>query len=180
MDFGKTLKSPIVWGGGALIGIVLLFKAPAPIATPTIAHVGNTAATNVAAYGAQVELARIQADTGGFAFQADTAKTIGFYRLLESYDNNNRMMQMQRDQSRAGITQAIIQGNTAILVDQSNNAGRLGLAQQETWRSQIGANRDVETSRYQYLGQKAAAKAATIGAIAGAVTQAAKTAAMFA
>ncbi len=173
MNFGDTLKNPIVWGGGALIGIVLLFKAPAPIAAPTVANVGNTAATNVAAYGAQVELARIQADTGGFAFQADTAKTIGLYRLLETFDNNNRIMQSQRDHSRAGITQSIIQSNTAILVDQSNNIGRLGLAYQETWRSKFDNDAKVQVARYQYKGQKAAAIAGAITGVAGAASKAA-------
>ena len=179
MDFGDALKSPIVWGGGALIGIVLLLKpaeaAPAPQNYLPSTY-GNIGAINSVVMGAQVELAKVQAGLGETAYQADVAKQLGFFQLMKSIDDNNRVVQSQRITANAGVTNSLIQSSAAIIIDQSNNANRLALAWQETARAKIGADRDVKVARYQYKGQKAAAKAGMIGNIAGAVGNVARAA----
>lgn len=175
MQLGETLKNPIVLGGGALVGIVLLMRsggshgAPAPSNyNPSV--IANTAAVNAQVMAGQIEMAKVQAGLASLSYQADVAKQLGFMKFLSNTDDNNRIIQTQRISANAGITNSMIASSTAIIVDQSNNATRLGMSYQETARSQIGADRDVSVARYSYLGVKATAKANMFGNIAKAVS----------
>ncbi len=174
MDLGDAFKSPIVWGGGALVGVVLLLRSSGAEAAPPANYnpsvVGNTTAVNSAVYGAQVELAKVNAGLGEAAYKADLGKQLGFYQLLATLDNNNRVVSSQRISANAGVANSLIQSSTAIIVDQSNNAARLSLAYQTTAQTKINADKDVKVARYQYKGQKAAAKASLWSNVAGAVS----------
>ena len=184
MQFGSTFKNPWVWGGGAAIGLVLLLRTSPANATvssnmdavnPVV--MSNAIAANSAAMGANIEMARIQGELGAIAFQTDLAKQANFLGYLKAIDDNNRMVEMQRSVSQAGVTQALIQSSTAIIVDQSNNATRLAMAYEETAQAQINADKDVQVARYQYKAAKAVSKNNMIGSIVGSV---AKTAMAFA
>lgn len=177
MDFGATLKNPWVIGGGALIGVVLLLRSgPAnaqvsanmDAANPT--YMSQAVAMNAAAMGAQIQLAQISANLGATAFQADTAKQLGFYSLIKSIDDNNAIVENTRVTSQAGITNSLITSSTAIIVDQANNANRLALAYQETAQAEIGANKDIQVAKLQSDAQKAVSHNNMIGSIVGGFT----------
>lgn len=175
-QFGKTFSNPWVWGGGAAIGLVLLLRSSGANAevsssmdavNPT--SMSAAVANNAAVMGANIELAHIQADLGKTAYEANVAKQLGFYSLLKSIDDNNAMVSNQRTISQAGITNALITSSTAIIVDQSNNATRLGLAYEETAQAEISAAATTAVARYQYKAAKAVSKNNMIGSIVGSV-----------
>lgn len=177
MDFGATLKNPWVWGGGAVIGAVLLLRSgPAnaaaasrmDAANPT--YMSSAVAMNAAAMGTQVQLAQISANLGATAFQADTAKQLGFYSLIKAIDDNNAIIENNRVSSEAGITNNLITSSTAIIVDQANNANRLALAYETTTQSEIQANKDVSVAKLQADAQKAVSHNSMIGSIVGGFT----------
>lgn len=183
MNFSETFKNPLVWGGGAVIGVILLLRSSGAnaevaanmnAANPAVLSAG--VAANAAVMGANIEIAQAQAKLGETAFQADVAKQLGFFDYLKTLDNNRAIVTNQRTVSNAGITQSLIQSSTAIIVDQSNNATRLGLAYEETNQAEIKATADVSIARYQYKAAKAVSKNNMFGQIAGAIGGVAKAA----
>lgn len=174
---GGVISNPIVWGGGALLGLAILLRGNPTTAgmearaTTAVdpAYLGAVVQTNTVAMGTQVELARISAEFGAAKFNANVADHANFYSYMKNLDNNNTVLAMARAEANAGITNSLISSSTAIIIDQANNMARLGMAWQETARAEIMANRDIRIAEYSYMGQKAAAKANMIGEIAGAV-----------
>src|SRR4051812_1045353 len=103
MDLGHVMKNPIVWGGGALLGVVLLMRSSPANANisanmdainPTV--MSANVAMNAAAYGAEIDKAKIAAGLGAAKFQADVADHALFYDWLKNSDNNATVLGQAR------------------------------------------------------------------------------------
>lgn len=176
MDFGKVLSNPVVLGGGALLGIILLLKSPSAAAASqssgySPAYLSYSMQLNTAALGAQVENAQTAADLEKARFSRDLGMQSQTLSYLKNVGDNQTTLAVAGINSRAGITNAMISSSTMLALDIQGNTNRLALAQQETKRAQITADASVDVARYQYKGQKQAAKANIIGNVLGAATK---------
>lgn len=176
MNYGKVFSNPIVLGGGALLGLVLLMRAPAGAAASqsagySPAYLSYAMRTNTAALGAQVENAQTMADLEKSRFALDLGTQAQTLSYLKSVGDNQNRVDVANINTRAGITNAMISSSTMLALDVQGNTNRLALAQQETSRARISADATVDVARYQYKGAKQAAKANIIGNVLGAATK---------
>lgn len=178
MNVLSTLKNPVVLGGGALLGVVLLMRssgANAAVAStadainPTV--VSATMQYNTAALGAEVQKAQAAYQYGATVYALNVQDHANVLSYMKNLDDNATMVENSRINADAGVTNALIASNTAMVVDFSNNAERLGEAYQQTAQAQIKADADVSVAKYQYKAQKAAAKSSLIGTIVGSVAK---------
>jgi len=183
-DFGKVLSSPIVWIGGAGLGLVLLMSRGNTSASPSGAvaamtpqYLNASVQMNSAALGAQVDLAQVSADLGKAKMAADVTSQSLYYGYLKNQADNNTLLSGKQMETQAGITNAIIASGTAIQVDRQQNAAKLGMAYVDANKSAHTDNANVSIARYNYKAQKAVAKSSMIGNIFG---SAAKVATAFA
>lgn len=176
MNLGGVFKNPVVWGGGALLGVVILMRSSPANANvsanmdavnPTV--MSANVQMNAAAYGFEIEKAKVAAELGAAKFNADVKDHALFYDFLKNSDNNSTVLGQARIESNAGITNSLISSSTAIIVDQMNNANRLALGYQQVNIAEINASRDVDIARYSYKAQKAVSKNNLLGTIAGTI-----------
>lgn len=178
MNFSSALSSPIVWGGGALLGVVLMLRssqtnANASAAADAVNPVVTSAAVqmNAAAMGTQVQLAGISADLAKAGYAASVTDHANVLSYMKAIDDNQTILAQQQDESNAGITNALIASSAAIIIDQSNNAARLGEAYYTYASSVAGDNANVDIAKLQANAQKAASHNSLIGTIAGSVAK---------
>ena len=178
-EVGGMLKSPMVWIGGGALGLVLLMtkgstvsgSASAAAGAMTPAYMSASVSMNAAALGAQIDLARVQADLGKAKLAADVTSESLYYGYLKNQADNNSMLAGKQIESNAGITTAIIASGTAIQLDQQGNANRLALAYVDSNKSMYTTNGNVEIARLQANAQKSVAKSSMIGNIFGSVAK---------
>jgi hypothetical protein len=177
MSIGKMLGNPVVLGGGAILGVVLLLhsssgtaanaSAAADAANPTVTSAAVD--MNTAALGAQVQLATVSAQLGAAKFNADVTSQANVLNYLTSVDNNNTLLSIQQDTSAAGITNNLITSNASVVTDALNNAERLGEAYYTYAGSVAADNANVSVAKLQADAQKAVSKNSLIGTIAGTI-----------
>ena len=172
MDLAKTFENPYVLIGGAALGLILLMSKGGTAAAATSTNASSTtavAAYNQAALGAVTQQASIAADVAKTNINADVTKTLGLYSTLASMQQNNDQLAATQSQSSAGITNNMITSNAAIVIDQSNNATRLGLGQQQVTATSITANAQVQIAQEQAKAAKNAAQMGALSSVLGTV-----------
>lgn len=178
MDFGKVVQSPYVWIGGAALGAFLLITGAnkggassggGSAAAINPAYSSMVVALNTEAMKEQTAQAAIAADITKTRYQYDTAKTLGLYSSLQHIEDTRATLSQGIAETNAGVIKAQIAAQTAVLVDQSNNMTRLGLAQQETNQTVITTNGQVTIAQTQAKAQKHAADMGALGSIVGTV-----------
>lgn len=175
-QFGKVLTNPVVLGGGAIIGLVLLMRAPSAQAAAQStgfnpAVMSSIVAMNTAALGGAIESAAINAEIAKAQFARDTAQQGQILSYMKGVNENAAAVAITGIQTRAGVTNNMIASSTALALDIQQNTNRLALGAQETDRTRINADKDIQVARYQYKGQKAAAISGAIGSVAGAASK---------
>lgn len=175
----SMLKSPIVWIAGGGLGLVLLMTKGSNVSggasqaagAMTPAYMSASVSMNAAALGAQIDLARVQADLGKAKMAADITSESLYYGYLKNQADNNTILQGKQIESSAGITTALIASGTAIQLDQQGNANRLALAYVDSAKSMHTDNSNVEMTRLKANAQKSVAKSSMIGNIFGSVAK---------
>ena len=179
----KTLTNPIVLGGGAVIGLIMLMRAPS-------GGSGNTAAISVspavlsastqmnsAAMAAEIQLHSDNVALAAANYAQDTARQAQFYAYVSNQDDNRTKLAVERTQSNAGVINSQISAVTAQQIDLQQNINRMALAYADLGKTH---NQTVATMNGQAIQRdiaKTQAKTAKLSTIVSGITGIAKIAA---
>ena len=178
MNLGGVMKNPVVWGGGALIGVVMLLRsggANANVASnmnavnPTV--MSGAVQMNAAAMGAQIQMAGITADLTKAKYAADVTDHANVLAYMKAIDDNQTVLATQRAESNAGVTNSLIASSAAIIIDQSNNAARLGQSYFEYATAVANDKANVDITKLQTSAAKAISHNSLLGTIAGSIAK---------
>lgn len=182
-DFAKTLANPIVIGGGAVIGLILLMRAPSAAgetASPSVispAAISASTAMNSAAMAAEVQLHDDNTRLAAANYAEDTTRQAQFLAYLNNQDNNRTNLNVQRIQSNAGVINSQISAVTAQQIDLQQNINRMAMAYADLGKAHNQAVATMTQAAIQRDIAKTQAKQAKFGAIVGGITGLAKIAA---
>jgi hypothetical protein len=169
----KILTNPIVLGGGALLGIVLLLNkngATAPKSSgfdPVV--INATVAMNRAALDSESKIAQINGDVAKAKIAGNVAQTGFLYNLLNTQAQAGAIVERDRVLSGAGIVNNIVTQQSAVVIDAQTNMARIELANVDA-RKAVAVTK-LTTDSANYIAKKQA-DASIIGNIFGGVTKA--------
>lgn len=171
MDIAKTLTNPYVLIGGAALGLVLIISGKGNTPAGSNAGIYNsvTDAYNKAALQSQdnqlaawveVTKARIAAATDYGKTLIDDQTRLDIARVggdvaryqasndfLKNITDNSTQLAKQRVISNAGVTNAVIQHNTAVTLDAGQNMTRMALANTQAAVDTYATNQNNITAR---------------------------------